>query len=135
PELAAEQMILVRCKPAPTDPRNDELRTTTEQQLKSPDSAALAAGAWTAGFHPEWNLAPQIVPLLTHARWEVRRAAAEALGRIGERTVADPLAAALTKETDAHALGDSLVALARLSHPETNRLCTKLLAHPDAFVR
>lgn len=135
PELAAEQMILVRRKPAPADPRDDELRALTQQQLKSREPAALAAGTWTAGFHPEWKLAQQVAPLLKHARWEVRRAAAEALGRIGERDVADTLASTLKQETDAHVLGDGLIALARLRHPETNHLCTKSISHPDAFVR
>jgi HEAT repeat protein len=135
PELAAEQMILVRRKPAPADPRDEELRVLTQAQLKSKEPAALAAGAWTAGFHPEWKLAPQVAPMLAHPRWEVRRAAAEALGRIGERNVADSLAAALKQETDAHVLGDGLVALARLDHAETNPLCAKSLSHPDAFVR
>ena len=134
-ELAAEQMILVRRKPAPADPRDAEILKRTQDQLKSSDPAALAAGAWTAGFHPEWELSRSIVPLLTHARWEVRRAAAEALGRLGDRDASAALLAALKRETDAHVLGDGLVAFAGLGEAEAQRLFEKSLSHPDAFVR
>lgn len=136
PELVAEQMILVRRKPAPADPRLAELRARTESQLKSSDAAALAAGAWTAGFHGDWKLGDALIPLLTHARWEVRRAAAEALGRIAHAPAAAALRTALEKEKDSHALGDTLVALARLRHVEAPALCDRFATtHRDGYVR
>ena len=136
PELVAEQMILVRRQPAPADNRLAELRARTESQLKSTEAAALAAGAWTAGFHADWKLGDAIIPLLTHARWEVRRAAAEALGRIGHAPAAAPLRAALEQEKDSHALGDTLVALARLRHAEAAALCERFATtHRDGYVR
>lgn len=136
PELAAEQMILVRRKPAPADPRLAELRARTEVQLKSSDPVALAAGAWTAGFHAGWKLGDALIPLLSHARWEVRRAAAEALGRIGHAPAAAPLRATLEKEKDSHALGDALVALARLRHADAAALCERhATTHRDGYVR
>ncbi|MFM8469387.1 MAG: HEAT repeat domain-containing protein, partial [Limisphaerales bacterium] len=135
PELAAEQLILVRRKPAPADARLAELCARTELQLKSADAAALAAGAWVAGFQPDWKLGDALLPLLTHARWEVRRAAAEALGRIGHAAAAGSLRVALNQEKDAHVLGDALVVLARLRHADTASLCARQVAHRDAFVR
>jgi hypothetical protein len=135
PELAAEQMILVRRKPAPTDPRNDEQRERTLAQLRATDAAALSAGAWFAGFHPEWKLSGQLVPLLSHANWEVRRAAAEALGRVGDSAAGDALVALLKNEKDAHVSGDAVLAIARLNHPQAAAAISTGFAHTSAFVR
>ena len=135
PKLDGGQMILVRRKPAPPDDRVERMRERTGQQLKSTEWEALAAGAWFAGFHPEWKLSERIVPLLRHERWEVRRAAAESLGRAGYAAAAEGLVAALQKETDAHALGDELLALARLGDRRAEELCVRSLTHRDAFVR
>ncbi|MCE9532560.1 MAG: HEAT repeat domain-containing protein [Planctomycetes bacterium] len=135
PELAQEQMVLVRRKPAPADPRLADMRQRTEKQLASTDAATLAAGAWIAGFHADWMFNDKLVGLLTHNHWEVRRAAAEALGRRGEPTAADSIVAALRKEKDAHVLGDQLIALARLGHPEVPSLCRVLLGHKQGWVR
>ncbi len=139
PELVAEQMVLVRRRPAPADDRLAVMRTRTEAQLQATDPAALTAGAWFAGLHPDWKLAPALPPLLTHARWEVRRAAAEALGRLAPAGLPPAAEAALLtafrKETDAHARGDQLLALAHLGHAGALALCTESLDHKDAFVR
>lgn len=136
PELAAEQMILVRRQPAPADPRLAELRARTEAQLKSSDAAALAAGAWTAGFYADWKLGDALIPLLAHTRWDVRRAAAEALGRIGHMPAVNALRTAIESEKDSHALGDELVALARLRHADAAALCDRFATtHRDGYVR
>ncbi len=135
PELAAEQMILVRRKPAPADPRTDEQRERTLTQLGATDPAALSAGAWFAGFHPEWKLSGQLVPLLRHANWEVRRAAAEALGRVGDAAAGAALVALLKNEKDAHVFGDAVLAVARLNHPQATDAISAGFAHTSAFAR
>lgn len=134
-ELTAEQMILVRRKPAPPDDRLAEMRQRTERQLQAADAATLAAGAWFAGFHPDWKLADRLLPLLTHERWEVRRAAAESLGRIGDPAPAERIRDVLRKETDAHVLGDEMIALARLGHPQVESIARELLTHKNAWLR
>ena len=135
PELAAEQMILVRRKPAPADPRADEQRERTLTQLRATDPAALSAGAWFAGFNPAWKMSAQLVPLLRHANWEVRRSAAEALGRSGDASTGDALLALLQTEKDPHVFGDALLAVARVNHPQVAAAITNGFAHTSAFVR
>jgi len=135
PELVQEQMVLVRRNPAPADPRLADLRQRTEKQLASSDATTLAAGAWVAGFYPIWMVNDKLVTLLAHTNWEVRRAAAEALGRRGEPSTANAILASFRKETDAHVLGDDLIALARLGHAEAPTLCRELLHHKQGWVR
>jgi hypothetical protein len=135
PSLDGGQMIVLRRRPAPPDDRPEQEKGRTERLLASKEPLDLAAGAWFAGLHPEWNLADRIVPLLQHERWEVRRSAAESLGRLGHVAAANEIAAALAKETDSHAKGDQTVALARLGHPATSELCLKLLSEADIFVK
>jgi hypothetical protein len=135
PELEAEQIILVRRKPAPADLRSDELRQRTTTQLQSTDAMTLAAGAWFAGFHRDWKLAAQVAPLLQNKSWEVRRAAAEALGNIGDSAAGDAIVSALKTEKDAHVFGDALLALARLQHGAAERSLVEGMKHPSAFVR
>jgi len=133
--LDGGQMIVVRRKPAPPDGRLERMRQRTEAQLSSKDAQALSAGAWFAGFSPDWRLGGRLVPLLQHRQWQVRRAAAEALGRLRHAEAAEPLAALIAKETDAHVLGDALLAAARVKAPGAAELCGKALAHRQAFVR
>jgi hypothetical protein len=128
-------MIIVRRKPAPSDDRLTQMRATAEQGLTSPDWQAASAGAWFAGFFPDWRLAPQIMPLLTHEHWAVRRSAAEALGRLGHKPGAAAIRAAIAKETDTHALADELYALAQLEPRAAQKLCKKYREHQDIFVR
>jgi hypothetical protein len=127
-------MVLVRRKPAPADPRIVEMRQRTEKQLANTDAETLATGAWFAGFYPDWPLTDKLLPLLRHERWEVRRAAAEALGRRGD-AAGDAILAAYRKESDAHVQGDQLVALARLGHAEVPALCGDALKHKQAWLR
>jgi len=135
PKLDGGQMILIRRRPAPPDGRLAKMRESAEQQLASTEWQAVAAGAWFAGFYPDWSLGDRLVPLLQHDRWEVRRAAAESLGRLGHKAAADALLAALGKESDAHALGDELAALARLGDPRAPESCLQSLSHREPFVR
>ena len=133
--LDAGQMVVVRRKAAPADPRLAQMQAEAVRQLQSDDWRALSAGAWFAGHFPQWNLTAEIVPLLTHERWEVRRAAAESLGRSGKSDLTKPIIAALESETDAHVIADEVVAIARLGNREMIPLCVSFLQHPDAWVR
>ena len=128
-------MILVRRKPAPADDRLAVMKATAEQGIASTDWQAASAGAWFAGFFPTWNLAPKIIPLLSHEHWAVRRSAAEALGRLGHKPAADALSAAIAGETDTHALADELYALAQLNPAAAQKFCQQHSKHPDIFVR
>jgi len=134
-KLHGGQMIVVRRAPRPPDGRQEEIRERTERQLASEDWQDNAAGAWFAGFYPEWSLARKVVSLLEHERWEVRRVASEALGKIGDPQSAERLFASAKKETDAHALGDMLVSLAQLGHPQAAALCREQVGHANWFVR
>jgi len=135
PVLDGGQMIAVRRRPAPPDDRTEKERKRTESQLASAEPLGLAAGAWFAGFHPEWQMANKIVPLVHHERWEVRRSAAESLGRLGHATAGDEIAAALSREADNHAKGDQIMALAALKHPRAAGFCLQLLTGSNIFVK
>ncbi|MHB0937682.1 MAG: hypothetical protein ACYC6A_14940 [Armatimonadota bacterium] len=117
PELPRENMILVRSKPAPKDDRIEKMRLKTVDLLKRAHWEDISAGAWYAGFYPEWKMADGLIPLLAHEHSMVRRQAAESLGRLGHAPAANALAAQIAKETDPHALGDMLYALAQLNDP------------------
>ncbi len=138
PQLPATNdglIITVRPKPAPPDPRPDEMRKNTEACLAaSEDWQALAAGAWFAGFFQEWNLAAKLPPLLKHENWSVRRSAAEALGRLKFAAAGDELRAAFDRERDPHVLADLLVALDRLQHRDVPALAGKLVEHDNPLV-
>ena len=134
-ELGTGQMIVVRREPAPPDDRREQIRTRTAAMLSSSEWQAVSAGAWTAGFFPEWELADKLTPLLAHQRWEVRRVMAESLGRLRHREAADSLLAAIQKETDAHALGDEILALGQTGDPRAQDVCVKHLSHSNWFVR
>ena len=129
------QMILVRRGAAPPDTRLADMRKRAEAHLAGNDWQTLSAGAWFAGFHPSWQLAGKIVPLLKHEHWAVRQSAAEALGRLEHGPAAAALRAAVEKETDAHALVDELRALAKLGDPALPALRRKFAKHADPLVR
>ena len=112
--LPRENMIVVRAKPAPADTRVEEMRRNAVALLDMAGWEDLSAGAWYAGFYPEWQLAGKLPPLLAHEHFMVRRQAAESIGRLQYVAGADALAAQIAKERDAHALGDELYALAQL---------------------
>ena len=129
------QMIVVRRAAPPVDDRLALMRRTAEESLASADWQALSAGAWFAGYFPEWKLAPKLVPLLKHEHWAVRRSAAEALGRLDYQPAARAIRDALEGETDTHALADELYALVQLKHRDAKKLCAKYREHADPFVR
>jgi len=122
PELPRENMILVRDKPAPKDDRTEQMRLNATDMLKRASWEDISTGAWYAGFYPEWKMADGLIPLLAHEHYMVRRQVAESLGRLGYAPAAGAIAAQIAKETDAHALGDMLYALAQLNDPRFPRL-------------
>jgi len=129
PALPRENMILVRDKPAPKDDRIEGMRLKTVDLLKRTTNwEDISAGAWYAGFYPEWKMADQLIPLLTHEQCMVRRQAAESLGRLGYAPAANALAAQIAKETDPHALGDMLYALAQLNDPRFPQLAQEKMS-------
>ena len=133
PQIGA--MIVVRREPAPPDDRLERMRQDAERHVSSTDWQTASAGAWFAGFFPDWQLAPRIVPLLKHEHWAARRSAAEAIGRLRYAAAAGDLRKAIDNETDPHALADELVALVQLRHPDARKLCEEYRAHTDPFIR
>ena len=128
-------MILVRRKPAPADDRLQQMRLTAEHHLAASDGQTASAGAWFAGFFPEWQLAAKLTPLLNHDHWAVRRSAAESIGRLQYSAAAADLKSALERESDTHALADELIAIVQLRHADAKALCAKYRQHSDFFVR
>jgi hypothetical protein len=128
-------MLCVRRQAAPADDRLDRMRKAAGQQLDSSDWQALSAGAWTAGFFPDWDLAGRLIPLLKHDHWAVRRSAAESLGRLKAKTAIKALRAALETETDDHARADELMALARIRAPDVRQLAEKFADYPNPVVQ
>ena len=45
--------------------RADETHKRTLAELDSKEWESLSAGAWFAGFHPEWKLGAKVLPLMT----------------------------------------------------------------------
>ncbi len=127
------QIVVVRRAEPPKDPRWDELRELADRNLSDADWRGVAAGAWMAGFLPESKLGARLPPLLTHRQPEVRRAAAESLGRLGSGAAA--LASAYGEEADAHVKADTLFALCQLQHADAMSLCLEAIGHRDAEVR
>ena len=131
----AGQMLVVRRRPAAIDPRLDAMKSRAAAMLTSKDPLDLSAGAWLAGFHPEWQLANSIELHLDHPRWEVRRSAAEALGRLKYRSAAQRLLKTLKTETDGHARADQLHALARIDPVTFVGQAKQHATHPNMIVR
>ena len=127
-------LLVVRHKPPPPDPRLEEMRKNAAANLASDDWEALSAGAWFAGFFPDWGLGAKLVPLLKHQHWAVRRAAAEGLGRMKFSAASGELRKAIDGEKDAHVLADMLIALDRLGHPDVPALAGKLVLHDNPWV-
>ncbi len=151
-QLHGAQMILVRRCPPPADPRLEEMQTRSTEMMASDEWQDVSAGAWFAGFHNEWQLSGTLIRLLKHKRWEVRRSASEALGRLAMRgrssdtpgsglgkaqlqEAGDALVASIDNETDTHALGDALWALGRTGHMKAKKICAEHVNHKNWFVR
>jgi len=133
--LADGNMIVIRRRPAPPDDRDDREQRRIEGLFESSDPLDLAAACWFAGLRPGWKMGRRVVPLLQHERWEVRAGAAEALGRLRYKRAAARLIRARESETDAHALGEQILALGRMGHAGTLSTAFAAIKHRDAFVR
>lgn len=150
--LNGAQMILVRRTPAPVDKRPEMMQSRAIEMLASNDWQDVSAGAWFAGFHKEWQMSATLIKLLKHERWEVRRSAAEALGRVSlrgkslpdpdsglgqdrRREIGDALLDLINEESDNHALGDALWALGRSEHTKAEQICSEYVSHKNWFVR
>jgi hypothetical protein len=73
--------------------------------------------------------------LLTHAQPEVRRTAAEALGRLRRLPATAALKAALRAEQDPHTLAEMLLSYSRLAPAECLPSCVELASHREIMVR
>lgn len=129
------QIVVVRRGPKPADDRVAKMRERTIAQLAVSDPEDLSAGAWFAGYYPEWNLGEQVAALLEHPTWNVRRAAAEAIGRMKFHSAGERLYVVSQNEKDAHVLADQLLALAAIQHPCLAERCLAALSHPNYLVR
>jgi hypothetical protein len=128
-------MLVIRRRPPAPDDRLALMRQSTTAHLAADQWQALSAGAWFAGFFPEWDMGSRLVPLLAHEHWAVRRSAVEALGRLQHQAAVPALLAAVGEETDAHVLADALYAIARLQGTEAATLCESYAEHPRTVVR
>jgi len=125
PDFATSQMILVREQPAPVDDRLRKMHANTVKMLASTTVDDILAGVFFAGYFPEWKLAEKLVPFLKHEDREVRRNAADALGRLKYTAAADTLVKAAAMEQDTHALAEEVYALAMLNDDRFPALALK----------
>lgn len=114
PDFVTSQMVLVRTQTAPADDRLESMHQNTLRLLASTATNDISAGIFFAGFFPEWKLAERILPFLQHENRDIRRSAAEALGRLRYAPSATGLKELISRETDTHALADAIYALAVL---------------------
>lgn len=135
PELNEDDIVYVRPTPVAGDDRMEVMEARTKEQLQSDEIESLSAGAWMAGFYPQWKLAEQVAPLASHTDWRVRRAAAESIGKLHFDSAGDALVELTAKETDPHTLAEQLNALALLQHPKLADVCTIHLNSTQFVVR
>ncbi len=132
PTFGGAQMLSVRSQPPPKgyyEEKQAVMRAQAETLLADADNPnALSAGAFLAAADPSWGLAEKIVPLLKHKTWFVRRQAAETISMLEHNAAAKELAAAAATETDAHALAEEILALARFKNPAARDLILKHLS-------
>lgn len=122
---------LARAQPGPTDPRRTETATTLAGLLNDPEGsirveAARALAAWAI---PE-NV-PVLLDLLGSDSGDLRRAAMEALGRLGDKRAVPLIARRLIDGGDRSQATRALQALGPIAEAETLRY----LQHRDAAVR
>lgn len=135
-DFDASTMLVVRRAAAPKDDRCETLRKQAEANLAdNGDWRARSAGAWFAGFYPEWKQADKLLSLLKDAQPEVRRSAAESLGRLRYAPAKTALQEAIKTEKDPHALAEYLLALARIAPDDAVPLCVEMAVHPEVMVR
>jgi len=135
PALVREQMIAVHDVPAPADDRLQKLQAHTKELLASQDWEDLTAGAWFAGFYPEWKLTDRLLPLLDHENGMVRRAVAEALGRLKYTPAVDTLAARIPQEKHPHVCAEMLMSLAVLDDARFPALAQTAFDRPQAYIQ
>ena len=129
------QMIVVRRGDKPADGRIDKMKESALHSLEETDPRGVSAGAWFAGFFPEWGMAGRLPPFLKHDDWMVRRDAAESLGRLGAAEFADSILEAYVKEKDSHAASAELLSLAKLRHPRALSLALDAAKSPQPILR
>jgi len=129
------QMILIRKGPARKDSRASDMKARALRLLSSDDPLDLSAGAWFAGFHPDWNQADSIASLLDHSRWEVRRSAVEALGRLGHGPSAERLSELAKSDRDEHVRADAHYALALVDSASFYETAKNVSARKSSTVR
>ncbi|MDA1013288.1 MAG: HEAT repeat domain-containing protein [Planctomycetota bacterium] len=129
------QMIIVRRNPRPVDSRLEAMQTRATRLLASDDPLDLSAGAWLAGFLSHQQLGEPIMSLLDHPRWEVRRSAAEALGRLNHKPAADRLARVIQIEPDTHVRADAIHALALIDPASFVQVAKAAAQHESMIVR
>ncbi|MCJ8331024.1 MAG: HEAT repeat domain-containing protein, partial [Lentisphaeria bacterium] len=132
---SATQMILIRRKKAPADPRDEQMRQRVLKDMTSKDPRVLSAALWIAGFRPQWKLGKKLVPFISHRDWRVRRSTAESLGRLKYLPAQVALIAAIQKENDGHVLGDQLIALRKMGSEKTFDQCLAVLKRDSLKVQ
>jgi len=135
PALDGGQMLVVRRTPAPADERPAALEASARALLASADPDDQSAGAFLAGFHPEWGLADALPKLLASPVWHLRRQAAESLGRLRHSAAGDALAAAVEKDADPHVRGDALYSLAQIGHARVRDICLSAITNRQVFLQ
>ncbi len=70
----------------------EEARAKARTALRAAKPDVIIAAAYSAGLWRDRQAVPDLLGLLAHSDAHIRRAAIEALGRIGDRTTAQPLA-------------------------------------------
>jgi len=109
---------------------------TLSEHGVDPDSGVRVEVARALGMCGDPTCVSVLIPLLADESFDVRRAAAGALGRGGNLSAAAPLAAALAQPGQHLLVRRSLAAaLARLPHPDAQPVLLAALGDPDPQVR
>ncbi len=107
----------------------------TVRQLRSGSAETRRRAAWKLGNGRRRGALPALAAvLLEDGDWSVRRAAAEALGQIGDAAAVEPLVQAL-KDSDWSVRSAAAVALSNVGDPTSVDALLEALAAPDEFIR
>lgn len=132
---AESQMIVVRTREPEGDRRLEAMKVHAQGLIGEEDWRARSAGVWIAGFFPDWGLTEVLTERLRDSHYAVRRAAAEALGRLGASSAIGQLRTQMSVESDSHALAEMLMTLGRIGSAEEAMTCAEFIRHPDVMVR
>ncbi len=115
--------------------QNAEAHRLISDKLASSYESDRVAATHALGFanHPEGNT--RLERLINDGSIEVRRAAAESLGRLGSPSATPILAKALTTESDAQTLLRIVAAFGQTNDPEAVNHLQLLMIHNDKQVR